>query len=1042
MRILLVHLSDIHLTSSTDHIVLKMDTIASAVQNLDYELDLCIVAVTGDVAYSGSAEQYEIAFTMFATLIKMLEARLTSRVKGIAVPIKFVAVPGNHDCSFASTTSVRPHLLLAARADPTDSSIQKVCLEPQTAFFEFLEAISDFEVAKASSTNFDKRISFELEMIVNAERLVFICMNSAWLSQLKEEQGSLCFPVDALPQNRPNAALVIAMMHHPYNWLEATEARRVRKRLESISDLVITGHEHDAQRRIQRGDKGEYFSHVEGGQLQDSSDSSASHFNAFVIDTVEKKQKSISYSWQNDMYLSNTTVLGEEGSGLTWEELPINRARQRLLFEPCKSVAQFLNDPGIILKHRKGDLSLSDIFVMPNLHEQVFLQNTAGRFVKGNNVVQLAMKEPRLIITGDSQSGRTSLGKVLFTKLLSARMVPIWLNYTDTPSSIADDRIFGYLENLFVKQYQVEAREAYQQLDRERRVIIIDDYDRLAITSGKKRKFLEKISRFSGHVILLAHDLAQGIDEITHPSGHLPFARFRIQQLAHGLRGQLVDQWFSMHSEADQEDLGLAHRIIEVHRALDTIIGKNFVPAYPVYILSILQASETGTQLNLNASTHGYFYELFIKSTLLKNRSQKDYDFVMSYLGFIAFCVFSNGKVGNRDFSTSELRKYHEEYERKYDLSRSFDQMLTQLTDCGVFLANSDCYRFRYDYIYYFFIACYLRDHIHVDSVKGQITTLSKKLYKSESANILLFLAHLSRDPFIIEQLIKAADEHYPDLAPAQLKSDVDFINQLQERVESIIYDEVPIQKSRQDYLDTLDQKDRAEQLIDDNIDALDDASAVVDPIAGLNAALKTMQILGQILKNFFGSLEGEPKYNIADRCYSLGLRALSFIFELIRTNEEALLKDIVLLLRERYPDSTAEDAVRKARWAIVALSRLVSFGIIKRISLAVGSQDLVKTYEKVLTANPVPSIKVVHAALALEHTGVFPDKMICDLAEEFKSNHLVHWLLQGFVLEYFQLFPVSISIKHRICAKLSIKYRPVNFLNEATSQLFDAGKT
>ena len=65
---------------------------------------------------------------------------------------------------------------------------------------------------------------------------------------------------------------------------------------------------------------------------------------------------------------------------------------------------------------------------------------------------------------------------------------------------------------------------------------------------------------------------------------------------------------------------------------LDTLIGKNYVPSYPVYVLAVLQALDTATPIDIAASTHGYFYELFIRTTLARGRDRKDFDIIASYL--------------------------------------------------------------------------------------------------------------------------------------------------------------------------------------------------------------------------------------------------------------------------------------------------------------------------------------------------------------------------------------------------------------------------
>ena len=54
MKLLLVHLSDIHFTSDDDAITNKYHYIVDAVKNIDYSLSVCVVVVTGDIAFSGT----------------------------------------------------------------------------------------------------------------------------------------------------------------------------------------------------------------------------------------------------------------------------------------------------------------------------------------------------------------------------------------------------------------------------------------------------------------------------------------------------------------------------------------------------------------------------------------------------------------------------------------------------------------------------------------------------------------------------------------------------------------------------------------------------------------------------------------------------------------------------------------------------------------------------------------------------------------------------------------------------------------------------
>jgi len=101
MKLLLLHLSDIHIKSEGDFILKRATLIADAMSGLDTLIEGCIVVVTGDIAYSGQADQYVLA----EQFLDQLKARLVKTV--MVSEIHVVLAPGNHDCDFSTPNQVR-----------------------------------------------------------------------------------------------------------------------------------------------------------------------------------------------------------------------------------------------------------------------------------------------------------------------------------------------------------------------------------------------------------------------------------------------------------------------------------------------------------------------------------------------------------------------------------------------------------------------------------------------------------------------------------------------------------------------------------------------------------------------------------------------------------------------------------------------------------------------------------------------------------------------------------------------------------------------
>ena len=198
-------------------------------------------------------------------------------------------------------------------------------------------------------------------------------------------------------------------------------------------------------------------------------------------------------------------------------------------------------------------------------------------------------------------------------------------------------------------------------------------------------------------------------------------------------------------------------------------------------------------------------------------------------------------------------------------------------------------------------------------------------------------------------------------------------------------------------------------------------AALTLDPIVRLNAALKTLQILGQILKNFPGTLEGDKKLQIAETCQSLGLRALTDVLGLVKNHQEEVLSGYSEAIMRENAGITYEEALRKASETISGLCRSVAFGMIKRISYGIGSIDLEPTFDKLEVRTATTSSKLVRVSLKLDHSGNFPDRNLVRLSESLPKHQTAFSVLQLLAYEHFCIFQVDPSKRSRVCQALKI---------------------
>ncbi len=365
------YLKGIDIRGDQDAVLGRAEHIVAAVRNLDYELDAAVIAVSGDLAYSGGELQYVAVWEFLRDIKTQLEDTLSPRVPGAKVPVSLVAIPGNHDCDFSSPDRVRDLVLPSLLRDgcgAMDPTVVETCTRVQKPFFDALDAYATSGLGVAA-TAYDRRLSYQYQVPVGNKTLRLLCLNTAWLSQKHERQGELYLPADVVPGDQAGADVVVAMLHHPYNWLESNAARALRKRIEAEADIILTGHEHDATMRTQQLSTGERNTYVEGGALQTSDDPHHSVFNAFVPDLTRRKQKMLRLSWDGSRYCPLGIRQGaEDESGPPWEDLQVARLRSRGQFHLAELTHEFLDDPGVnLLLPDRTAPRLREVFVFPDL---------------------------------------------------------------------------------------------------------------------------------------------------------------------------------------------------------------------------------------------------------------------------------------------------------------------------------------------------------------------------------------------------------------------------------------------------------------------------------------------------------------------------------------------------------------------------------------------------------------------------------------------------------------------------------------------------
>ena len=1013
-KLAILHLSDIHIKKGRNAVVGRVQQIANAVGAFSHEAENVLIIISGDIAFSGTHEEYEISQKFVQHLREALER------SGCKLYIECVIVPGNHDCSFSEQNSIRDMFLanIAKSRAYLGEDMLQACLRVQEQYRQFTKIVAP-ALSSSDGKLFDSRV-----IEINGRRVLLNRCNTAWLSRLHEQQGTIFIPVELMQAKQTlEVDVCISIFHHPYNWLEAVNAREFRRRVEEMSDLIFTGHEHEAATYRRSAGEHEPTDYIEGRALQDSHDHDNSGFNVAILDFVSRSAKVCFYGWKSDFY-------GMAGSP---EIRQFSNHSKQLVgaFLPSKQFTAFLDDPGARYTHPKvGYVTLEQIFTFPDfrqISETETPKLSHNSMVSGKDAFATISSVERVLITGTDKSGRTCLAKRTCLRLLKDARVPLFIATSKDSRKLNEGDVDALLARVFSDQYSPELLEKFLQLPRDRRAIVLDDFHIASLNRRGKAALIKRLAAQFGKIVILG-DESLRLEDISSRSkeGALfdDFVEFQILELGRVLRDKIIHRWISLGQEHEMADEEFEAKQKQYAHAIDTVIGKSLIPAYPVFILVILQQLEAGTQHKTNNGSYGYFYEYLITQSLT-GKTPGEVDLKYNFLSEMAWLLHEQQK---KTLTELEYIEFSARYSAEYKIRIPAESIRGELLAANVLMLNSAGeILYRYKYNYYYFVARWLARNITEARAKDAIKRLAEGIHREEYANIIIFLSYLTQDPCVLESVLECSRALYADVAPCDMQAHTNFLNSLQERVPELVSEELDGYKSRVTALRQMDEEDKSQQ---------ESEESQVAELLKINTAFKTVDVLGQILKNYAGSMRGEQKMRVARECVTVALRSMNFLLNLLENNLEGFVDYLVEYYVKQEKIESRDEIVKKARQLIFFIANSWCVGVIKRLSRAAGSQQLEQVYAELRSEFGSVSMDLVEVSVRLDHFVAFPQATVERIHSSVHDNFFADAVLRRIVVMHFYLFPVDHSIRDAICNKLDIQLEKPKLLDEKLKKI------
>lgn len=1016
MGLSVIHFSDIHIKSSDDLVMKRIEQIRTACASVIVPGNDVLILVSGDIAFSGKIDQYDCAYALLDNIGNYLREQRSSTVH-------YAFVPGNHDCDFDVANSIREALVSGVSSARVDTEYYKQVANVQNNFWDFAATYGLEESGLVCKS----------ELSVDGNRIAILQFNTAWMSVLHENPGRIIMPSDLFYDIDPSKyKAVFSILHHPANWLNPDYKEKFSTYIRTVTDLAFVGHEHQRDSFVMSSGKWCY-SEIHAKELQDSN-SRASAFSILNFDFAFQGYDIYGFSWSEagSCYVRD----GEE-----YVPFHKNIAAYDSVYHPNSDTIEESQDIGIVLKHfAKDNVVLPDLYVWPELNKIDFNNEHSYSDRIRENVFDLAIKGPVSIFTGPMSSGKSSFGKMIYLLLAEEQICCLSVS-GDEFSSHDPKKVTEVIEKAFISQYSIDHLEKFRQLPNHQKTIIVDDADCMRIHGDRRNAVIDFLSGCFGSIILLfrspievhsllSADCLKKLDDIP---------AYEILPLGNRKRKELIRKWYKLHNDA-RSDEEIEQQVETAVAQVNTFLGNgtSFIPAHPVFVLSVLQNSDAILNVRFNGSKYGFLYESLIQNSL----SSVDVDYQQSGMynadiGAISRLAFYLLQEKNKKvFTEEELNAAVQDFIKLKKVPVSKDALLRRMVDSNIFKSDPSVgsgYRFRYPYMFYFFAGRHIAYNLKQEEVKQMVAYMSSRLHNEDYGNIIIFVCHFANSQEVIEEVLGNAYCTLDSYTPFVFEKNSPLFEEIQRNIDALLPAVVGSNEDVADNKDVrlknMDDVGYLDGHVEEGTDTIDaEADAVEADLMAVTASFKTMEVLGQILQNYPSDIDGDFKVQIIEELHKLGMRSVQAIVETMGYLEESLIASIMERAAQEQKVFNRDEVAKATRYVLTMLISGMIRGMVNMVASSLNSPLLLPAAIEALTKEDSISARLVIQELKLNYLKT-PDyeeleRLNNDLLKA--NNKFAQFVLSRIAAHYLRYNICNYKLRNKMCALFEFSEKKV----------------
>ena len=513
---------------------------------------------------------------------------------------------------------------------------------------------------------------------------------------------------------------------------------------------------------------------------------------------------------------------------------------------------------------------------------------------------------------------------------------------------------------------------------------------------------------------------------------------YEIRPFGNKKRKDYVSKWYKLDNTIDAEE-SVEKKIEYAQGLINQFLGNgaSFIPAYPLILIGILQNKDSFSP-NFHMSKYGYLYESLINQSLASIEEYAsrtglhnvDVE-ILSGLAYERLC-FKNTFISRLDIERFSKQLCEEKLLPTVSVEQFIDRMqrakvLTKETSLG------ERYKFNYPYIFYYFAAKYIANHLNELKVQNLMEYMSSNLHNETYGNVVTFVCHFNSDQSVIDNVLINAYGTLDNFSEFDYSKENPIFNEIQEAVKAFIPQKIStnerVEANKDEELKQMDKMGINDGNVNEDSDYIDDTVSDEDKnFAAIIAALKTIEVLGQILQNYPADISGDNKVQIIGEMHKLGMRAVKAIIETMGYLENDLIDAIYESSQKKKintPRNAIESNIRMIMNVIIAgMARAMIHQVARSLSSELLLPSVTETYKDATEI----SAQLLMVDLKLNCLNIANYDEIKQMREELdaRKEYFAKDILDSIVGRYLNYNKCDYRLRSKLCSLCNFSERPL----------------